>query len=365
MARGNSIGSTAKEPSSSMIIPSILAAFASLAVLFGPIAYDFAQLPKSPSTATQSSDSHSMLEPERQRVLDAVITNLQQHYFDADVARRVVDALTAHERDGDDSAAVDHEAFAAALTKQMRDASHDLHLEVIYMAKPVPQASPEQFQRMLDDLKRDNCNFRKVEILPHGIGYLKFDAFLSPSDCGKIATAAMASLNNANALIIDLRDNKGGTAEMVSLIASYLFDHPEYLFDPRRLPSQQSWTSSPVAGSRLADKPVYILTSHTTISAAEQFTYNMKMLKRATIVGEVTAGGAHAGVYHPIDTHYGVVIPESRSINPYSPVDWEGVGVMPDIKVPADAALQTALRLSRTRRQNVSCHPQHDVGQQH
>jgi C-terminal processing protease CtpA/Prc len=173
----------------------------------------------------------------------------------------------------------------------MRDASHDLHLQVIYMAKPVPQSSPEQFQRMLNDLKKDNCNFKKVEMLPQGIGYLKLDAFLHPNDCGKVANAAITSLNSASVLIIDLRDNIGGTSEMVSLIASYLFDHPEYLFDPRRMPSPQSWTLSPVAGSRLADKPVYILTSHTTISAAEQFTYDMKMLKRATIVGEVTARG--------------------------------------------------------------------------
>jgi hypothetical protein len=296
------------------------------------------------------------LEPERQRVLDAVIDNLQQHYFDPDVAHRTVAALLSHERNGDYATAANDEAFAALLTRQMRDVSHDLHLELIYMAKPVPQSSPEQFQRMLDDLKKDNCKFGKVEILSHGIGYLKFDAFLHPSDCGKIATTAMASLNNASAIIFDLRDNIGGTSEMVSLIASYLFDHPEYLFDPRRLPSLQSWTSSPVAGSKLADKPVYILTSHTTISAAEQFTYNMKMLKRATIIGEVTAGGAHAGVYHPIDAHYGIAIPEIRAVNPYGPADWEGVGITPDIKVPANAARQTALRIAQARLQKADSH---------
>jgi C-terminal processing protease CtpA/Prc len=81
----------------------------------------------------------------------------------------------------------------------------------------------------------------------------------------------------------------------------------------------------------------------TTISAAEQFTYNLKMLKRATIVGEVTAGGAHAAVFHPIDDHFMVFVPESRSINPYGPADWEAVGIQPDIKVPAADALKTAL----------------------
>ncbi|MGA2810686.1 MAG: S41 family peptidase, partial [Candidatus Acidiferrum sp.] len=113
--------------------------------------------------------------------------------------------------------------------------------------------------------------------------------------------------------------------------------------DPRRVPTPLSWTSSPVPGSKLVNKPVYILTSSTTISAAEQFTYDLKMLKRATIVGEVTAGGAHAGVWHRIDDHYSVVIPENRSVNPYSKSDWEATGIQPDIKVPADSALRTAL----------------------
>jgi C-terminal processing protease CtpA/Prc len=138
---------------------------------------------------------------------------------------------------------------------------------------------------------------------------------------------------------------------MVSLISSYLFDHPEYMFDPRRVPTPQSWTSSPVPGSKLANKLVFILTSSTTISAAEQFTYDLKMLKRATIVGETTAGGAHAGVWHRIDDHYGMAIPENRAVNPYSKPDWEATGVRPDIKVSATAALQTALRQAQSQLQ--------------
>jgi C-terminal processing protease CtpA/Prc len=129
------------------------------------------------------------------------------------------------------------------------------------------------------------------------------------------------------------------------------FDHPEYMFDPRRLPTPQSWTSSPVPGSSLANKPVYILTSSTTISGAEQFTYDLKMLKRAIIVGEVTAGGAHAGVWHQIDDHLGVFIPESRAVNPYGQADWEAVGIKPDIKVAAADALKTALRQAQSQMQ--------------
>ncbi len=98
----------------------------------------------------------------------------------------------------------------------------------------------------------------------------------------------------------------------VSLIAAYLFDHPEYMYDPRVSPTPQSWTLSPVAGNRLADKPVYVLTSGSTISAAEQFCYDLKMLKRVTLVGETTRGSAHAGVFHRIDDHFGMGMGRDR-----------------------------------------------------
>ncbi len=303
------------------------------------------------SSATTASTSvvGSALDPERQRVFDAVIANLKQHYFDPAVARQMADALVARQRRGDDAPATQGKDFAALLTTQMRDVSQDMHLEVVYNPKPSPQSSPEEFARMLAAPQADNCSFQKVQILAHNIGYLKLDAFLDPAVCGSAATAAMASLNRADALIFDLRDNRGGTAEMVSLISSYLFDHPEYMFDPRRVPTPQSWTSSPVPGSKLANKAVFILTSSTTISAAEQFTYDLKMLKRATIVGETTAGGAHAGVWHRIDDHYGMAIPQSRAVNPYSKSDWEATGVQPDIKVPAATALRTALRQAQSQ----------------
>jgi hypothetical protein len=321
---------------------------------------DSGQTANSVAPASRSSAGSSTLDPERQRVLDAVIANLEQHYFDPAIAHQTADALRANQRRGDDAAATTDKDYAALLTTQMREVSHDLHLEVVYTATPPPQSSPAEFARMPASLQKDNCSFKKVEILPHNVGYLKLDAFLDPSGCGPTAAGAMASLNDVDALIFDLRDNRGGTSEMVSLISSYLFDHPEYMFDPRRVPTPQSWTSSPVPGSKLANKPVYILTSSTTISAAEQFTYDLKMLKRATIVGEVTAGGAHAGVFHRIDDHYGVAIPENRAVNPYAQGDWEAVGVQPDIKVPADAALQAALRRAQSQIQGHKSPAQHD-----
>jgi C-terminal processing protease CtpA/Prc len=93
---------------------------------------------------------------------------------------------------------------------------------------------------------------------------------------------------------------------------------------------------------------------------AEQFSYDLKMLKRATLVGETTRGGAHAGVFHRIDDHFGIGIPEERSINPYGTTVWEGVGIQPDIKVPAAAALKTALRQAQSQIQKNKISLQHD-----
>jgi hypothetical protein len=317
--------------------------------------------PYSPQTATSaktapSTGETSLSASERHRVIDAAAANLRKHYFDRNVAQTTADALMAHEKSGDDDAARDGAAFANLLTGQMREASHDMHLIVEYspdiLPEHPPQPTPENLAPYRNAMRKQNCMFRKVELLPHNIGYFKLDSFPDTSVCEATARAAMASLNHADAIVFDLRDNTGGFPDMVSLIASYLFDHPEYMYSPRGTPDQNSWTQSPVPGSLLADKPVYVLTSTSTWSGAEQFSYDLKMLKRATLVGETTRGGAHAGVFHRIDDHFGIGIPEEKPINPFGSADWEGVGVQPDVKVNASNALRTALHLAERKLQS-------------
>ena len=105
----------------------------------------------------------------------------------------------------------------------------------------------------------------------------------------------MASLNQADAIIFDLRDNTGGFPDSVLLIASYLFDHPEYMYRPRGATTVTPGRGLLFAGNKLANKPAYVLTSGSTWSGAEQFSYDLKMLKRATLVGETTRGGSPRG----------------------------------------------------------------------
>jgi peptidase S41-like protein len=292
---------------------------------------------------------------ERRRIANAAAAILEKHYVDRDNGRKMAEALRAHEKKGDDDKSTDGQAFAALLTQQMREVSPDRHLTLDYFEEPLPQhpAAPtaEDFARYREVMKRQNCTFEKVEILPNNIGYLKLNSFPDVSVCQATAEAAMASLNRADAIVFDLRDNRGGQPSMVSFLAAYLFDHPEYLYNPRENTTEESWTHSPVPGNKLADKPVYVLTSGRTFSGAEQFCYDLKMLKRATLVGETTGGGAHSGAFHRIDDHFGMGIPETKAINPYSETDWAEIGVEPDVKVNAADTLETAVKLAQTRLQ--------------
>jgi hypothetical protein len=289
----------------------------------------------------------------RRRVVDGAIAILKRYYVDPVVAQKMADALLAHEQRGDYDAMTDGAAFAALLTRQLRDVSQDMHLEVVYSKTPLPERStgpaPERVALYRKAMEEHNCTFEKVETLPHNIGYMKLNSFPDPSLCQPTATAAMASLNHADVIIFDLRDNGGGYPNMVMLIAAYLFDHPEYMYNPRENTSERSWTRSPVPGNQLADKPVYVLTSGRTFSGAEHFSYDLKMLKRATLVGETTRGATDVGVFHRIDDHFGMGIRETRAINPYSEPDWAATGVEPDVKVPAADALATAERLAESR----------------
>lgn len=162
---------------------------------------------------------------------------------------------------------------------------------------------------------------------------------------------AMNLVANTEALIFDLRNNGGGDPNMVAFLTSYLFKSaaPIHLNSFYYRPEEnfkQFWTMPVISGKRYVDKPVYILTSNYTFSGAEEFSYNLKHLKRATIIGEVTGGGANPGYDHQLTKHVSVFIPNGRAINPITQTNWEGVGVIPDIETSKEEAFGTAYKLA-------------------
>ena len=301
-------------------------------------------------------ESPTLNAAQRQRIIQSAAANLNKYYVDPDVAQKMADAILAHEKSGDNNAATDGETFAGLVTRQMMDVSHDRYVAVSYstVASPETPLAPtsEDVARYRKEMEQNNCTIETAGTLPHNTGYLKFNAFPDAAVCGKTVAATMTSLNHADAIIFDLRDNRGGYSNMVALFATYLFDHPTHLndfYNRSENSTEQSWTMTPVPGNRLSDKPVFVLTSPATFSAAEAFAYDLKMLKRATLVGETTSGRGHMGMPHQIDDHFTIRIPSVRVINPISKTNWEGTGVEPDVKVKAADALKTAQKLAETR----------------
>lgn len=158
----------------------------------------------------------------------------------------------------------------------------------------------------------------------------------------------MTLVADSEALIIDLRRNGGGDPATVALITSYLYDagdpvHLNNLYYRWSNQTQQYWTHAWVPGKRFGgSKPVYALTSGHTFSAAEEFANNLKVLKRATIVGATTGGGANPSDSFKLAEHMRIFIPTGRAINPVTKTNWEGTGVIPDVAVPQEQALLTA-----------------------
>jgi len=290
---------------------------------------------------------------ERDRVLEGAARALEQSYVFADAAKKMSAALLRARKRDTYAAITDGQIFAWRVSGDLWSIAHDGHLSLRYSAGVVPPGEPP---RPGDDpgererLLAANCGFEKAEHLPPNIGYLKFDEFDPPEICGPTAAAAMTFVADSDALILDLRDNHGGMGAMVTLIASYLFEAPTHLNDAYSREdnsTRQFWTAAYVPGKRFLGKPLYVLTSRATFSAAEDLSYALKNLKRATLIGETTGGGAHPIGPRRLDDHFLLIVPIARSISPITKTDWEGTGVEPDVKVPADEALTEALRRAR------------------
>jgi hypothetical protein len=295
---------------------------------------------------------------ERQRVIDGVAAKLTEYYVYPEVAQKMNEAMMAHQKRGEYDAMTDGGAFAGRLTRDLREVSHDRHLRVDYSPFKLPpdQDGPnaQDLARMKAMMEHDNCGFEKLEILSRNIGYVKFNMFGDPTICGPTVVAAMNFIAHTDAVIFDLRDNGGGDPKMVALIATYLFDRSEHLndlYERKTDTTTQYWTQPFVPGTKLGDKPIYVLTSSRTFSGAEEFSYDLKNLKRATIVGETTGGGAHPVRGMRVDNHFMVGVPFARAVNPVSKADWEGKGVEPDVPAKAADALATAQKLAETKLQ--------------
>ena len=297
--------------------------------------------------------------PARGEVIDALVREMDAHYVFPEVAGRVAATLRQKQKDGGYDALATPDAFASALTADLRQSARDLHLRVksstaATAPEPAPQLqlqpTAEQEAAMAALIKADNYGIGGAHTLPGNVAYIELRGFARAKHSEPALAAAMSTLAGAEALIVDLRRNGGGDPQAVAFVSSYLFDKRTHLNDlywRTEDRTEQFWTSHSVPGKKFGQrKPVYVLTSARTFSGAEEFAYNLKALKRAVIVGEVTGGGAHPGRMRWLTPHFSAFIPNGRAINPVTKTNWEGSGVAPDVVLPAADALPAAHKLA-------------------
>lgn len=284
----------------------------------------------------------------------AIVTNIRQlltdHYVFPDTARKMSEYLNQRFKAGVYNNTKDPVAFSDQLTRDLYSVYHDGHLLVQYnpglsvqLANPTPQVE----NTSIPDRNREmNYGFKSVEILNGNIGYINLERFWADPVYGKeTAKAAMKFVANTHALIIDLRANGGGSPETVAMLCGFFLPNKTHINDSYNRSENTTtefWAIPDTTLKELTNMPLYILTGPRTFSAAEEFAYDLQSLKRATIIGETTGGGAHNTFERDASDGFVVSIPYGRAINFVTKTNWEGVGVKPDIKVSADRALETA-----------------------
>jgi hypothetical protein len=287
----------------------------------------------------------------RATIVQTLTKEVNANYIEPAVAKRVGSAIARKNAAGGYASAASAQAFSAALKKDLRELSGDLHFSAKFderfrersSAADAPGRSEADDRRV--QAVRSGYGIEKIERLPGNVGYIELSGFGPTELVGPAYTAAISLMAGADAIILDLRRNQGGSPTSVAYLMSHFFPlgekrHLNDLYDRPSNTTREYWTLESV-GERYR-KPVYILTSARTASAGEECAYDFQTQKRATLVGETTAGAANPVSQYSVGQGIVVAIPDGRAINPITKTSWEHVGVKPDIAVPAAQALQAA-----------------------
>lgn len=299
---------------------------------------------------------------EQSSLIASLGQQLTSQYVFPDVAAKTAAALAAKAAHGDYRNANTTTAFAKALSRDLSAIGNDKHLAVKFAPDlspppshgddkggdgkgPTDKEMEQMFAQMRSTAARENYGVSRVQWLPGNVSYIDLRNFGHPEIVAAAYDSAMSLVAGARALVIDLRQNHGGEPDGVAYLLSHFFP----IGDARHLndfyvhadnSTHQFWTI-PSAMPRFAG-PIYVLTSPHTGSAAEECAYDLQTQKRATLVGETTAGAANPGGWMPLGHGFMAFIPVARAVNPITNTNWEHVGVKPDVAVPASSALETA-----------------------
>lgn len=287
-------------------------------------------------------------------LIQSITDSLSKHYIFPEKAASISNYLQSQLKKNAYKDLLDEpEKLAEQIGRDINIVHHDPHMRIKFDPGFVPEEiykpTLEDIERVKKYWKENNYTFKKVEIVPGNIGYLPFDLFTDDIEAAKpTIKAALRFIANTRALIIDLRNNMGGSPKMVSQIESYFFKektHMNDLINRTNMDTTFLYADPAKADSVYLSMPVYILTGQHTFSGSEDFSYAMQTAKRAIVVGDTTGGGAHPQMPFFVGQHFLVFIPFARSINPVTHTDWEGTGVIPDVKTTANIAFIKAQEL--------------------
>jgi retinol-binding protein 3 len=267
---------------------------------------------------------------------------VEEAYVYPDAAKRIAGqlrALAAREADWRND---DADAFAKRVTTAMRSVVVDSHLGLQVRRPSQPGHKPETEAQVRERLRRRNFDVVAARSLRGSAGYLDIRSLPPPTWVGDTLQAAIGFIANADAIIIDLRQNGGGAADTVALLAGYFFAKPTHILTSTHRRRGETKVMSVATNRALPDVDVYLLTSHQTFSAAEAFVYALQGHHRAIVVGDPTGGGANAGDLYTLNDVFEAFVPDASGIHPVTKTNWEATGVVPDLPCAADDALTVA-----------------------
>ncbi len=305
-------------------------------------------------SAAAQSDAVELTPAYKAEIASRVMQLLRDEYVLADKAEIAAQEVARRLETGVYDPITDLQTFANRLTGTL-DIIDDWHLGVNYYPEPIREdydywePTEEEIAEREELLRSRNYGFEKVERLPGNIAYIEVrDFFYENPHSERVLASVMTMIENTDGLIIDLRRNGGGQAEAIQLLISYLLDERVLIATTQYRKNNRSveyWTLDRVDGPRYAtDKPVFLVISNRTFSAAEAFTYALQSLERVVVFGEGTIGGAHPTDNMRLDEHLMIRMPVATTIDPRTGGNWQYVGIQPDNSVDADEALPAAHR---------------------
>ena len=288
-------------------------------------------------------------------VVDKLSQLMNDFYIYPEVAKKTEAHLKAQFEAGYFDEFDNDQTFAEALTEEVQSINKDKHMRVRarppYEA-PINSIEHKTAERMdqINRWRKTNFGFSELKILDGNVAYLDLRGFAGMERGKELADGYMKLMSLADAVIIDLSNNGGGSPSMVQYLCSYFIDEVVHLNSLHYREGdrvEEYWTLEEVGGKKMGDIPLFVITGERTFSGAEEFSYNMQTQNRATLIGQTTGGGANPGGGRGINDQLSVFIPTGRAVNPITQTSWEGTGVIPEVKTDVGDAFDKAYELAK------------------